>query len=70
MENILQCKVDKSQVPLIQSCQKQLDSLEQSEIKYRREYHIVDDKISDINNLNSKLNQNFEEALSFIFISF
>eukprot|EP01084_Bolivina_argentea_P115872 205979_1 len=65
IESMLHCKVDKSQVPLIQSCQKQLDNLEifRDEIT-ETVNNIVNDDITNItNNLNQKVDENiFEET--------
>eukprot|EP00484_Ammonia_sp_Unknown_P015724 CAMPEP_0197072912 /NCGR_PEP_ID=MMETSP1384-20130603/210337_1 /TAXON_ID=29189 /ORGANISM="Ammonia sp." /LENGTH=420 /DNA_ID=CAMNT_0042511735 /DNA_START=44 /DNA_END=1306 /DNA_ORIENTATION=- len=64
MESMLQCKVDKSQVPLIESCQKQLDSLERFRDQISQRVCIIDDQIADINtDLDAKLNQTtFDDA--------
>jgi len=60
MESLLQCKVDKSQVPLIECCQRQLDSLEKFRDQISQRVCIVDDHIADIT---TDLEQKLEKSL-------
>jgi len=66
MESMLQCKVDKSQIPLVQSCQKQLDSLETFRDCMSQRVAVIDDQIAQMNeDLDTKIQkQTFEEFQS------
>eukprot|EP01083_Nonionella_stella_P153191 491834_1 len=64
MESLIQCKVDKSQIPLIESCQKQLDGLERFRDQISQRVCVIDDQISDVtNDMTQKVEQSiFDET--------